>query len=645
MSASVDNSVKNKRERNRKYRAKVKAKLKSSTISNIKRPVISPMDMMEESQEAAPVMNGMDGNQQLDLNRLVLEGARLSLGCESDSSYSDEEVDETEPSYCESGTESEPFNQDVFKQKIRLWASKGITQSKVSELLGILQPVHKFLPRTAKTLLKTDFGLNKLIKRFNDNDPSNLSEYAYFDYRPFTISAYCGRGKPDPIDKYMDELILELDHLCEHGIIIDGVSFMVQIKCIICDRPARAIFKCIVNHGAYYACERCLVPGYDYMNRIVYPFRNDEKRTSESFKNRENPLHHHGKSPLEKLKKPLNLVLLFILDIMHLNYQGNMKKLLKTWFSSDSKVTREKLLRVSLRLVNLKNQIPSEFQRSTRSVEDVSKYTANEFREILLYTGPFVLKDILDEKEYKHFLLFHTGSRILCSSELYKKYTPCAKEYLQRFTVLTESLYGLEFASLTNHSLAHLTDDVENMDCPASFLTAFPYENDLGELKRSIRSGNRPIAQICTKIERDLEFNLKKATVTTELQILKSKQVDNLLHIQKIKFKNYQFSVKRPDNMILFKDGSIVEIKSMLSSSVTTDPSKVFILGEQIKILEPAFNYPTCSSLLREYCVERGESGDLVKFSLADMQCKYCLFEIFELPRDGKKLYAVPLLH
>ncbi|KAJ8670233.1 hypothetical protein QAD02_001492 [Eretmocerus hayati] len=557
------------------------------------------MDMMEESQEAAPVMNGMDENQQLDLNRLVLESARLSLGCESDSSYSDEEVDETEPNYCESGTESEPFNQGVFKQKIRLWASRGITQSKVSELLGILQSVHKFLPRTAKTLLKTDFGLNKLIKRFNDNDSSDLSEYAYF----------------------------------------------VQIKCIICDRPARAIFKCIVNHGAYYACERCLVPGYDYMDRIVYPFRNDEERTSESFKNRENPLHHHGKSPLEKLKKPLNLVLLFILDIMHLNYQGNMKKLLKTWFSSDSKVTREKLLRVSLRLVNLKNQIPSEFQRSTRSVEDVSKYTADEFREILLYTGPFVLKDILDEKEYKHFLLFHTGSRILCSSELYKKYTPCIKEYLQRFTVLTESLYGLEFASLTNHSLAHLTDDVENMDCPASFLTAFPYENDLGELKRSIRSGNRPMAQICTKIERDLEFNLKKATVTTELQILKSKQVDNLLHIRKIKFKNYQFSVERPDNMILSKDGSIVEIKSMLSSSVTINPSKVFILGEQIKILEPAFNYPTCSSLLREYCVERGESGDLVKFSLADMQCKYCLYEIFELPRDEKKLYAVPLLH
>ncbi|KAJ8667590.1 hypothetical protein QAD02_009253 [Eretmocerus hayati] len=261
-------------------------------------------------------------------------------------------------------------------------------------------------------------------------------------------------------------------------------------------------FKCIVNHGAYYACERCLCSGYDYMKRIVYPFMYDQERTGESFKNRENPLHHSGDSPLEKLKKPHNLVLLFILDIMHLNYQGNMKKLLKSWFSSESKITQEKLYRVSLRLVNLKRQIPVGFQRSTRSAEDVSKYTANEFREILVYTGPFVLKDILDDEEYKHYLLFHTGSRILCSSELYKKYTTCAKEYLQRFTMLTEELYGLEFASLNNHSLAHIADDVENMDCPASFLTAFPFENDLGELKRFIRSGNKPLAQICTKIER-----------------------------------------------------------------------------------------------------------------------------------------------
>ncbi|KAJ8678310.1 hypothetical protein QAD02_014097 [Eretmocerus hayati] len=153
------------------------------------------------------------------------------------------------------------------------------------------------------------------------------------------------------------------------------------------------------------------------------------------------------------------------------------------------------------------------------------------------------------------------GSKILCSSELLKKYTPCAKEYLQRFTMLTEKLYGLEFASLNNHSLAHIADDVENMDCPASFLTAFPFENDLGEFKRFIRSGNKPLAQICIKIERDLEFNLEKATIPAELQILKSKEVDNLLVIQKIKFKNYQFSVKSPYHVILFKNGSIVEIK------------------------------------------------------------------------------------
>ncbi|KAJ8667589.1 hypothetical protein QAD02_009252 [Eretmocerus hayati] len=66
----------------------------------------------------------------------------------------------------------------------------------------------------------------------------------------------------------------------------------------------------------------------------------------------------------------------------------------------------------------------------------------------------------------------------------------------------------------------------------------------------------------------------------------------------------------------------------MLSSPGTTDPTKIFILGEPLKILEPAFNYPICSSLLGEYCVEKGTPGDLVKFSLADMKMSDIISEI-----------------
>ncbi|KAJ8665454.1 hypothetical protein QAD02_007116 [Eretmocerus hayati] len=354
------------------------------------------------------------------------------------------------------------------------------------------------------------------------------------DYRPFTISAWCGRGEPEPIDICMDPLVEELHHSCEHGIIIDGETFEIQIKCIICDRPARAAFKCIINHGAYYACERCLVPGFDYMSRKVYPFKNDPESTDESFKKMENALHH--------------------------------------------------------------------------------------------------AEDLLDKDEYNHFLLFHTGSRILCSSELYKQYTPCAKEYLQRFAMLSEEVYGLHFASLTNHSLAHVADDVGNMECPASFFTAFLFENELGECKRFIRSSNRPLGQICTKVERDLEFNFKKAPINTELQISKSKQIDYLFHVRKLKFKNYQFSIKKPDNIIWFKDGYIVKMKSMITSSLSNDPTRLLVIGEQIEILKPAFSYPTCSSLLGEYSVKRRSDGNLVKFPLSDMKGKYCSFKIFGMP-------------
>ncbi|KAJ8671697.1 hypothetical protein QAD02_002956 [Eretmocerus hayati] len=79
----------------------------------------------------------------------------------------------------------------------------------------------------------------------------------------------------------------------------------------------------------------------------------------------------------------------------------------------------------------------------------------------------------------------------------------------------------------------------------------------------------------------------------------------------------------------------------MVSSSLSVDPTKLFVIGEQIEILKPAFPYPTNSSLLEEYCIRKRSDGSLVKFSLSDMQGKYCSFEIFKMPWEEKELYAM----
>ena len=49
-------------------------------------------------------------------------------------------------------------------------------------------------------------------------------------------------------------------------------------------------------------------------------------------------------------------------------------------------------------------QLPSEFTRQPRSLNERDRWKATELRQFLLYTGPVVLRGILDSRAYKHFV-------------------------------------------------------------------------------------------------------------------------------------------------------------------------------------------------------------------------------------------------
>jgi len=80
-------------------------------------------------------------------------------------------------------------------------------------------------------------------------------------YETFPVAIYAGTEKPNNVDKYFEKFIIEILNLLRESITINDRLFEIRIKCFICDRPARSFAKCIKNHGGYYACERCTVPG------------------------------------------------------------------------------------------------------------------------------------------------------------------------------------------------------------------------------------------------------------------------------------------------------------------------------------------------------------------------------------------------
>lgn len=65
--------------------------------------------------------------------------------------------------------------------------------------------------------------------------------------------------------------------------------------------------------------------------------------------------------------------------------------------------------------------VPIEFQWRPRSLIQWKQWKATEFRQLLLYTGPVVLKYNVNSDVYLNFLTLHVAIRILCFDSLIKQ--------------------------------------------------------------------------------------------------------------------------------------------------------------------------------------------------------------------------------
>lgn len=387
-------------------------------------------------------------------------------------------------------------------------------------------------------------------------------------YKPFPVAVFSGSEKPNNLSSYLSDFIKEMNKLAREGVIIEERIFKVRIMCFVCDRPARSFLKCIKGHGGYNACERCLIPGQRYKNRTVYPSTTCDKRTNKSFRAQQDSEHYTGISPFLRLEPPIDMIKQFVLDFMHQGCLSVMKKMIVDfWLEGNlaTKLSQSKKRQLSQSLFELQSQIPVDFQRTTRSIADISKWKATEYRLFLLYVGPVVLQQILEKRYYNHFLLLHTACRILSSDNLCQKYNYQAKVYLSNFVMLTKQYYNTQSLVMNIHNLVHLADDVKNMKCSLSNYTAFPFENLLGKMKKILRSGNRPLAQLCRRLHESLYTESDKVTLSRTVIILKTGLPEpcGRTPIKKIKYKETILTCKKPNNVVSLTNKKIINIEAM----------------------------------------------------------------------------------
>lgn len=593
--------------------------------------------------------------------------------------------------------DSEGSNDSEIAVAIRKWAREcTIAYSHVDALLKVLKPYHSELPLSSKTLMKVKSENVAQIQKFDPENPLDKSEYVYFGiakslqrtvnpdlhsssvlelqfnmdglpihhsssqefwpilamvvtdddlYEPFPVAMYNGPGKPSSVELYLRQFVNELSEILQHGVEINGKHFSIKLK-FICDTPARAFVKQIKGHTGFSACERCTVHGFRIGNRTVFPVNEGEPRTDSSFRNQEDKLHHVGKTPLIDVDPPIDLVKLFVLDFMHLGCLGITKKLLtEKWLKPcATKLSRENILRISVRMMNLSKQILEEFQRTTRSLGDVAKWKATEYRFFLLYCGIFVLKDILPEHLLKNFLLLSYAFRILSCPKLSQTHADHAQVYLERFILSSIEYYGEDCQTMNMHNLSHITEDVKNFRCAVSKMTSFPFENILAKFKRWIRSGNKPLAQVCRRLA---EESIDKKTISKPLkfQVLKSKKMKDCTLIQRVKFNDCRLSIKAPNNVILSKNGDVLEISKMQCFQANNDLDNIHVTCKKINIIGSAFDYPDDSAELKIFEVQTTPSEITTDISLSDVDCKMVKLTIMELSTDEPKSYVLPLLH
>ncbi|KYN15964.1 hypothetical protein ALC57_11792 [Trachymyrmex cornetzi] len=473
-------------------------------------------------------------------------------------------------------------------------------------------------------------------------------------YQPFPIAIYCGTHKPQNLEQYLQQFIEEINYLHENGFEVNGQHLQVKLIAFICDRPARAFIKCIKGHGAYWSCERCMVHGERVEGRTVYPVSEGaEKRTDDSFRNQQNLEHHQGVTPLLNIRLKLDMILAFLLDFMHLVCLGVMEKILNYWLYGNITIRLSQTAKCLLTnlLVKLQHQVPQEFQRTTHSFADVKKFKATELKFLLLYSGPIIFKRVLPTNICKHFLLLHAACRILCSERWAVEKRTHAKKYLTLFVTLAEHLYGKASLISNMHNLIHLADDVRYMNCSLSRISAFPFENTLGIIKKFLRSGNKPLAQIVrrnvvTFVKRFktlLKYFLFSGHIQPRIQILRQSRSNNEgeIIIKRLQYIGVVLTSRVPNNTVLLDNGLLLKIDRIFLSAYENE-NDIKITGTIFKKVEPLFTYPCNSADLHMWAVsERNTTSGT--FPLNKVIQKMITFDIST--EIEEKIYTMPFLH
>ncbi|KAB0792677.1 hypothetical protein PPYR_14636 [Photinus pyralis] len=611
-----------------------------------------------------------------------------SATSEDESRHFDNDADDHDSTKVEMGNKPIDLNSQISE-----WVFKhNITLSALSDILKIFKNGGDYnnLPSDGRTLLKTPrcvlkelvnpgeyyhFGLlnciERLLAKYKLSHSLKLVEiYVNVDGLPIskssssqlypilcslvqnpqhveTIGLYHGNAKPDTANCYLRKFVNEVVYLTNNGFINNGHFYNFKIKALIFDVPAKSFCTGTVGHTGYSSCSKCNIRGIYHNNRVCFPPERDiQLRTHHDFISKSDPEHHANTSILEEIPD-FDMIQDIPLDYMHLICLGVMRKLLILWTGAakpPSKMSSRDTKTLSAALVNNSSNVPCEFVRKSRSLEELKRWKATEFRQFLLYTGPVLLKDIVSRDMYLNFLCLHVAVTILSTKRYIAVDLDYARSLLVYFVQTYVTLYGKQHVSHNVHNLLHIVDDVARFG-PLHNFSAFPFENYMQKIKKHLHKQDKPLSQI---VKRMTELN--SATSDT-LPQEKPKKVAYNEHndgpllpgtscpqYKKLLCENYVLKLKEGDNYCALLDGTVVQIKNF----VTGIDGGLVLIGKKYRNLENLYHRPCNSS---EYGIYLGSNlSNLKMWNVKEIAFKY--FPVYtSVNQVEHQVGLIPIIH
>lgn len=276
---------------------------------------------------------------------------------------------------------------------------------------------------------------------------------------------------------------------------------------------------------------------------------------------------------------------------MHCVLLGVVKALINHWTCGGNKTegfflkkSARKLLNERIENIKLCNFI----RRKPRTLEEKKLFKASEYRSMLLYILPIVLKGILKDQYYSHFCLL--------SSAVYKLLRPiipldslfAIESDLIKFVADYGMLYGSNRVTMNVHRLIHVVDSVRNCG-PLWATSLFHFESNNAYILKFVNGTKDILLQIAckyslashlTKEKGNTNKGKKKIILKNPIQISLNEEMHEILenldvrtigatfngftsmNRDEIKYTstNYTLAKRTADYFVLLEDGVFVKI-------------------------------------------------------------------------------------